>query len=134
MLNVNPGRFEVNKDCPLGAMELPCRPGTWMEANLNVTDDYSLCCNRKSTWDELQADRMVINLGVWTANDGPDQPFAIYFTDLQLEEGENVKSHVTNLPISKMPDEKIWWLGKFEKFIHIAGEHRYLTATKFTKT
>ena len=82
----------------------------------------------------MQLDRLVINLGVWTINDGADYPYGIYFTDFKLEPDSSAQSIAGGRRIEAKEDAKIWWLGKYMPFTHIAGNHRYILGTKKMKT
>ncbi|MFC2123767.1 metallophosphoesterase family protein [Bacteroidota bacterium] len=105
-------------------------PDKWNKTYLNIAQDFD-SSNEGKRYAELDLDRLVINLGVWNANDGRDQPFGIFFNDLKLSfDGESTPSSVNGKEIDKTPDDKLWWLGKFSPFTHIAGEHRYILETK----
>jgi len=43
---------------------------------------------------------------------------------------EKLSSTVSGQNLLKKPDEKIWWMGKYLPFTHVAGEHRYILGTK----
>jgi hypothetical protein len=111
-------------------LKLDSDPDQWHQANLNIARDFEQQSGQK--FADLQADRIVINLGVWTINDGHDYPSSIYFDDLQLEKNAppQLISKVGNMTVDQMPDDSVWWLGKYMPFTHIAGEHRYTFTTK----
>jgi len=68
----------------------------------------------------------------WTINDGGPYPYSIYFNDLQLvpAPSDAVASRAGGTAVGLKPDEETWWLNKYLPFDHIAGEHRYIFATK----
>ncbi|MEM9829998.1 MAG: metallophosphoesterase [Bacteroidota bacterium] len=69
--------------------------------------------NQTSSFSSLSLDRLVINLGIWTANEKPDQRMGVYFTNFRLDENDNGSSTTALNP------ENIWRKG----IDHIAGEH-----------
>lgn len=111
-------------------LKLDSEPDQWHQASLNIARDFEQNSGQK--FADLQADRIVINLGVWTINDGHDYPYSIYFDDLQLEKSTSPQliSKAGNMTVEQMPDDSVWWLGKYMPFTHIAGEHRYTFTTK----
>ncbi|MGB3587635.1 MAG: hypothetical protein WBA23_13895, partial [Tunicatimonas sp.] len=68
---------------------------------------------QKSRFSSLNLDRLVVNLGIWTANEKPNQRMGVYFTNLRLSERGDGNS------IATMNSENIWQKG----IDHIAGEH-----------
>jgi 3',5'-cyclic AMP phosphodiesterase CpdA len=118
---------ELGKDIHL---KLNDKPDLWHEASLHLASDFNTHSN--SSFSALNADRIVVNLGVWTINDGGPYPYSIYFDDLQLEPAPSnaVASRAGGLAVGLKPDEETWWLNKYLPFDHIAGEHRYIFATK----
>ncbi|MDF9800111.1 hypothetical protein OKW21_005374 [Catalinimonas alkaloidigena] len=113
-------------------LSLDSAPDQWHQATLNIGRDFEQHSGQK--FANLQADRLVINLGVWTINDGHDYPFSIYFDDLQLEKSASpgLISKAGSKTVNQMPNDSVWWLGKYTPFTHIAGEHRYIFTTKQT--
>jgi len=98
----------------------------WSKVSLNLKNDFeSVEKNRK--FDDLNIDRIVITLGVWTLNEGTPQPFAMYFTDFALHAhtASVYQSTVNDEQIQLKSENEIWWRGKHIPFIHLAGEHRY---------
>ena len=75
---------DITKNIHLGLSE---DPGKWHEVSINPANDYET--NYEKGYKDLQLDRLVINLGVWTVNDGSDFPYGIYFTDLKLDYLQN---------------------------------------------
>ncbi len=120
-------RSEFNKNIHLGLSD---EPGKWHNVSLNLARDHE--ANHEKSYNNLALDKLVINLGVWTINDGGDFPYEIYFTDFNLNYKQNSASSstVNGLNIIQKPDDKIWWLGKYLPFTHVAGEHRYILGTK----
>ena len=124
------GKFhqsEFTKNMHLGLAD---EPDKWHKVSLNPAKDHE--ANSEKKYGELALDRLVINLGVWTVNDGGNFPYGIYFTDFNLNYLQNSgqSSMVNGQKIVLKPENKIWWLGKYFPFKHIAGEHRYILGTK----
>jgi 3',5'-cyclic AMP phosphodiesterase CpdA len=110
-------------------LKLPGEPEEWHQAELNPAGDFNKHSQRN--FDELQADRLVVTLGVWTINDGSAYPYGIYFDDLQLSgEASQLLSRVGSQEVGPKPDKETWWLNKYTPFTHIAGEHRYVFTTR----
>jgi hypothetical protein len=68
-------------------------------------------------------DRFVVNLGVWTINDGFDQKAGVWFSDLKLnfmDPDTNNLSLINGITINKKDDKYMWWGGNK----HVAGEHQ----------
>ncbi|WP_162415894.1 metallophosphoesterase family protein [Cyclobacterium roseum] len=120
-------RFTDSEEVPLLHYELPAPDERWQEARLNWRQDYG-----DQGLDLSGLDRLVINLGTWHINDGNSPGFGVYFTNLNriADLGE---SQVAGGKIRKMPDEALWRMNKYEPFVHIAGEHRYIMSTQNPK-
>lgn len=105
-------------------------PNQWHEASLHLAKDFDTYSGQN--FSDIQADRMVINLGVWTINDGADYPYSIYFDDIQLlpNAPADAISKTGDAAVVLKPDEEVWWLNKYMPFTHIAGEHRYIFTSK----
>ncbi len=95
---------------PTSFFKLP----TTLEPNnvqLNIARNHEEA--QKSKFSSLGLDKLIINLGIWTANEKPSQRMGIYFTDFRLNERDDSNSLAT------MNSENIWRKG----IDHIAGEH-----------
>jgi hypothetical protein len=90
----------------------------WSLANLDLSRDFQLY-NPDSSFRNLALDRIVINLGVWTVNDGYDQSAGMYFADFSLE-GRN-SSREQSAAVKIKDDADIYSF----RIKHIAGEHIY---------
>lgn len=116
-------RFSDQKDIPLLHFQLDDQIESWQHVHLNWAEDHE---NQGKAVPGL--DRLVISLGTWHINDGNSSVFGVYFTNIGLSEKKEV-SNISQKPVPVMPPEKMWWLNKYEPFIHIAGEHRYIMST-----
>ncbi|MGF1636076.1 MAG: metallophosphoesterase family protein [Cyclobacteriaceae bacterium] len=119
-------RFSDNREIDFMHFQLPDMPDTWQQASVNIVADYE---KGGSSFDDLKLDRIVINLGTWHINDGESQPFGIYFDGLKFSSATSASKAGDTL-VESSPDDKMWWMRKYEPFLHIAGEHRYHMATK----
>jgi hypothetical protein len=108
---------------------LPGQPDTWYDTILNIAGEYHQAGWGKS-YSELEADRLVVNLGVWNINDGEEQPFGICFTGFELGYDLNEPSRAGGVAIGPKPGEDEWWRNKLWPSVNIAGEHRYIIATR----
>lgn len=94
----------------------------WSDGELNIQEDFQLKDDR--VFADLNINRLVFTIGVWTLNEGRAQPFGWYLTNFKLT-NTGKSSNVNGNPIQEKPMDKIWWRGKHIPFIHLAGEHRY---------
>ncbi len=99
--------------------DITAPPGEWHTLSLNIQDDFNKHAevNQKASF---AIDRMVINLGVWTVNDGNNQNIGIYIDNLSLQEGNNTSS-VDGKAIARKSEDDFWNGG----IKHVAGEHQY---------
>jgi hypothetical protein len=117
-------RFSDQEGIPFHHFMLDDSIESWQKAHLNWAED---CQSQGQKLPLL--DRLVINLGTWHINDGNSSGFGIYFTNIGLSESKEA-SKINRKSVPVMPSEKLWWLNKYEPFVHIAGEHRYIMSTK----
>ena len=129
----NWGARNLNKEVPFHHFALSDHPDTWHETTLNIARDFEGAEPGKS-YSNLQADRLVVTLGVWNINDGDEQPFGIYLTDLQYMEAPDGQSNINGIPIEEKPVEDRWWRNKLWPNANMAGEHRYIIATQEEQT
>ena len=125
----NWGARNLNKEVPYHHFGLDGKADTWHRSTLNIASDFEKSETGKS-YSDLQVDRLVITLGVWNLNDGEEQPFGIYFTDLNMVTGSTAGSTTDGVPIVEKDDKDIWWLNKLWPWKHASGEHRYIIATQ----
>ena len=108
---------------------LPAGPGKWYDTTLNIAAEYNRAGWGK-TFAELDAGLLVVNPGVWHINDGEEQPFGLYLTGFSLDYGLDTPSMAGATAIGPVEDEEKWWRGKLWPSRNIAGEHRYIIATR----
>ena len=100
--------------------DLPVLNRGWHHAVVNPVADF----RRGAKLDpgrQINLDRLVFNLGVWTANTGDDQRIGIHFSGLALEGGD-APSRIQGRPAELKKNGHI-----FRKRIdHLAGEHVYV--------
>ena len=104
---------------PLRIFTLEATPGKLHTAQLNIAQDYP---QEQADYADLQLDRLLINLGVWTANERPDQQRGIYFAEVALDSSATVASSVNSAAISPAAESAVWW----KVVDHIAGEHLHV--------
>ncbi len=119
-------RFSDSADVPLLHYQLPTPDEQWRSTQLNWLQDYQAV-----GLDLSGLDRLVINLGTWHINDGNSPGFGFYVTNLKRLSGSG-PSVVEGIGVQPMPDEALWRMNKYEPFVHIAGEHRYIRSTQQT--
>lgn len=101
--------------------DITATPDEWHDVQIDVAGDHDRGPEGPS-FDELDLDRMVLTLGVWTENAGKDQAIGVYFDDIRLapqtvatERTSRVDGHAIE---RKLPIE-IW----NKRITHIDGEH-----------
>ena len=144
------GKYSLTREFPFIQMELPSEPGTWHLAELNPAADYERAARedpsaredpvadydrpgREINFRDLGTDRLVVHLGVWHINDGKEQPFGIWFTDLSVTGEAEYPSRVDGQETGPKPKADEWWRNKLWPSANIAGEHRYIIATQDPK-
>ena len=117
--NLRDQHREVHR-APINIFALDPTSGQPRTARLDVAQDYEKTQN--SPYADLQLDRLVINLGVWTANERPDQQWGIYFTEVALNPSAPVAASASSTTVAPAPDATVW-----RKAVdHIAGEHLHV--------
>ncbi|SHN10202.1 3',5'-cyclic AMP phosphodiesterase CpdA [Cyclobacterium lianum] len=116
-------RFTDQKEVPFLHFQLDDQLEYWQQARLNWLSDY-----QDQGLDISGLDRLLINLGTWHVNDGNSPGFGVYFSNIRLSD-QLGESQVNQEKIKSMPNDKMWWMNKYEPFVHIAGEHRYIMST-----
>ncbi len=102
-------------------MELPARPGNWHKLFINPWKDFAETTDMKNIFLE-NIDRLIINLGVWTINDGYKQQTGVYFTGIEcnfLPPDRAKNSNADGIKLQKKDNAYMVWGG----VDHIAGEH-----------
>ncbi len=110
------------KQVPSSRMEITSIPGTWHSLRLNPFKDFRETTEIKRM-DLSRIDRFIINLGVWTINDGYNQKAGVWFRNTVLDfadAGQGSSSIMDNAPVLKKDDKFMWWRG----VRHVAGEHQ----------
>ncbi len=110
------------KNAPASRMEITSEPGKWHHLKLNPFKDFRDTTEMKRmNLDNI--DRFIINLGVWTVNDGYEQRAGVWFRDVNLEfanQGTGPASLLDTSPVMKKDDKYMYWGG----VKHVAGEHQ----------
>jgi len=118
-----------NEAVRLHHFDLPFETDTWMDGQLNLASDYEQR-EGKGTYDKLKLDRLVLSLGVWNINDGEPWPFGIYFSQLAILPQGKGPSMVAGKAVEEKQEAQIWWRNKLWPNVNMAGEHRYVIATR----
>ena len=101
---------------PTEYLELASSADTPHHVVLNVAQDYEQ--SSATAYADLNLDRLVVNLGAWTANERPDQRWGVYVWNITQVEAAAASS-VNGRALQATPPAAIW-----RKAIdHIAGEH-----------
>lgn len=121
--NIEMKQSQLNR-VPASRMEISCKAGEWHRLVLNPFKDF-LETTELIEWMINQVDRLIINLGVWTINDGYRQESGAWFANLSLKTvlPAGPVSTINGLPVQKKDDRLMWWKGTG----HMAGEHKIWT-------
>jgi 3',5'-cyclic AMP phosphodiesterase CpdA len=103
--------------------DITAEEGAWHQVKINVFEDHEKQVGVAP--DALNLDRLVINLGVWTVNDGQDQSIGVYFSDLSLKKpSQHLYSSSVGGENIELKQDKDLWIFQNK---HVAGEHQYIT-------
>jgi len=108
---------------PYAHWDITAAPDRWHEAAIHIAGDY----NRRTKgprFDRLNLDRLVVTLGVWTANVGDDRAIGVYFADLNIDlaNASDAPSTVDGRPIKAKDKRQMW----SKRMTHIDGEHVFV--------
>ncbi len=110
------GRYsQSNVLYPL-SLHLPAAPGKWQKAILNIAEDYKRQASQSLA--EAAIDKLAINLGVWTINDGVNQKASVLIDQVQLVSSSEA-SNVEGKAVSEKDESDIY----HTRVNHTAGEH-----------
>jgi hypothetical protein len=115
-------KYSQLQEVPSVRMEITSPSGVWHKLKLNPFLDFMNHSEMKVI-EFNKIDRFVVNLGVWTINDGFDQKAGVWFSDLKLnfmDPDTNNLSLINGITINKKDDKYMWWGGNK----HVAGEHQ----------
>ncbi len=125
----NWGARNPNKEVPCHHYALSPIADSWQDTTLNIARDFE-SVSPGINYSDLNIDRLLLTLGVWNINDGDEQPFGIYFTDFKFELNQPGPSNIGGEAIREKPEKDIWWQNKLWPNANMAGEHRYIIATR----
>jgi len=106
---------------------LPMVPDEWQAIEINMAKDFNRI-SKDLKFAELPLDRLVLNFGVWTLNDGRDHSFGMYYNNPLLTYTPDLPKRSTNVDGEAVSETALadkWWLGKLISFSRAGGEHRY---------
>ncbi len=113
------GKYADVKEVRPVHLDLSLAYDQWNSLVLNVPADYLAVTGQ--SFAGLGIDRLVINLGSWTINDGQDQQAAAYLTDITLHPDMTTQPGSNGNKITPKKERELWYGG----IDHIAGEHIY---------
>ena len=99
--------------------DIAAQPGDWHALTINFQDDFNQHAEGKKL-TSFAIDRIVINLGVWTVNDGNNQEIGMHFDALSLHHRKE-SSNLDGKPLDRKSEDDFWYGG----IKHVAGEHQY---------
>jgi hypothetical protein len=114
-----------NKEVPLLHFNMPESRERTNKTQLNLLRDFE---SYGQDFNQLDLDKLIINLGSWNMNDGEYYPYGVYFSDFRMGEvfDKNIPSTAGDITINKTASDEIWWM----RNNHIAGEHKYHSPTE----
>ena len=110
------GRYAQSNVVHPMIFDLPAKPGQWQNALLNLSNDFKM--QSEETQREAGMNKLAINLGVWTINDGLKQESGVLIDNVKIIKSRDA-SNVGGTPVTKKQDEDIY----YRKVDHVAGEH-----------
>ena len=119
------GTYGRNKGVEPVIFSLDKTPEKWQNVQINVKQDFEKNL-REMKYDDARPDKLIVSLGTWNVNDGSEQPFAAWFSGINLNYSP-VESNIDGKPVEFTPEEEKWWRGKMQPTTNIAGEHHYYT-------
>ena len=96
----------------------------WNAVSINLDTDLAKI-NGGGSFPDLGCEKLVLNFGVWTINEGYKQETGIYFKDVDVEFADRdavSAGQVNGLEYGIMDNKKVWSRG----IGHVAGEHQYV--------
>ena len=121
------GKYSQNRFAEPMHITLPMNPDGWQAIQINAADDFNRY-SKDLKFNDLDLDRLVLNFGVWTLNDGRDHSFGMYYNNPQLFFESIAPDWNTNVDGQEVSETALadkWWLGKLISFTRVGGEHRY---------
>ncbi len=125
---VNLGRkYSQNRFAEPMHISIPVNPDSWQALQINVADDFNRY-SKELKFSDLALERLVLNFGVWTINDGRDHSYGMYFNNPELlfeSSSPAMKTNVDGQEVDETALADKWWSGKLISFTKAGGEHRY---------
>lgn len=108
---------------PYAHRDITAAPDRWHEATLHVAADHNGQTKRQR-FDQLNLDRLVLTLGVWTENVGADRAIGVYFADLTIDlaGASETPSTIDGRPVRTKDRRQMW----NKRIAHIDGEHVFV--------
>jgi len=108
---------------PYAHWDITTTPDRWHEATVHIANDYNHR-TKEPRFNELNLDRLVLTLGVWTENIGDDRAIGIYFADLNVDlaGASDSASNIDGRPIQTKDKREMW----NKRMVHIDGEHVFV--------
>ena len=94
---------------------------------INPANDFDRF-SKELRFKDLKLDRLVLNFGVWTLNDGRDHSFGMYYNNPELLYEHTPPEWDSTVDGEELVETALsdkWWLGKLISFTRVGGEHRY---------
>ena len=110
------GRYAQSNVVYPMVFDLPAEPGKWQNALLNLGNDFKL--QSDESLRDAGMNKLAINLGVWTINDGLKQESSVLIDQIKIITSRDA-SNVGGTPVTKKQEEDIY----YRKVDHTAGEH-----------
>ncbi|MGK7393450.1 MAG: metallophosphoesterase family protein [Candidatus Cyclobacteriaceae bacterium M3_2C_046] len=102
---------------------IPEKTDDWGLLTINLAWDHNQH-HPDQSYERLNLDKLVINLGVWTINDGFNQRYAVWFDEVSLDWTENLPAAPSSIDTMRL-DEKNEGQIYYFRNDHTAGEHQY---------
>lgn len=126
------GRFSQIRNIYPMHFDLPVISRDWANATLNLAADHNK--NKDLIpYDELDLNKIAINLGTWTINDGYVHEFGIYINEISMNTiGAifNKSSNVNGSALNNKNEKDIYYF----RNDHVAGEHQFASQEQLYPT
>jgi hypothetical protein len=96
----------------------------WNTVLINLNTDLGKI-NKGKSYQDLGCEKIVLNFGVWTINDGFRQEAGVFFKDIDIaftDPASAAASRLNGREYGLLNNDKIWSRG----IGHVAGEHQYV--------
>lgn len=121
-MNIGGKYSQINTIYPTH-IDVPTIKNNWNELQLNLALDHERN-NEHTPFSESNINKLAINIGVWTINDGYKHECGIYVDEVKFDYLRTKEQFQSNVNGNKLrfKDKKQLWASRID---HVSGEHQY---------